>query len=61
MSRTDADLRRREQGMIIKRIVKKSEPVDDYYNEVPQEGCQYYGNEGLMAVKCLHCIRKECY
>lgn len=60
MSRSDADIFRREQGIIIKRPVGKAEFTDDYYDNVPPpEGCQYYGNVSLMKYWCLHCKDKD--
>jgi hypothetical protein len=61
MSRSKSDIRKREQGVIIKRILRKNEPTHDYYDETPEEGCRYYGDSDLMISHCPHCEGKSCY
>jgi hypothetical protein len=61
MSRSNADILRREQDVIIKRGNKKVESVDGYYDKVPLGGCRYYGNTDLMKQWCPCCKRKNCY
>ncbi len=61
MGKSEADIRRREQGVIIKHCTRKSEPLDDYYDKVPEGGCQYYGDATLMMVQCPRCIKRNCY
>lgn len=61
MSRSDSDIRRREQGVIIKRALKQIEPVEDIHANIPQGGCQYYGDTDLMKQWCPCCETKDCY
>lgn len=58
MSKTDADVRRREQGTIIKPIRKIKQTMID---EVIDGGCPWYGNIELMKDLCPKCERRECY
>ena len=62
MSKTDADIRRREQDTGLKATRKRERVEEDmYFDEVPEGGCVYYGDIEMMEVVCLRCKRRECY
>ena len=62
MSKTDADIRRRERDMLVKPIRCKGQIEEDtYFHKIPDDGCPYYGDAKWMAAMCPWCVREECY
>jgi hypothetical protein len=59
MGKSNADVRRREQGVEIKGELR--EEMDDPFGLIPQDGCPYYGIVELMMIKCLRCDKINCY